>query len=136
MGPGLMAIRIRATSPVYCGRCGKRRGLLHTCIVKRESGRTRVKAPKVMLASCPNCGKPYANPFTHVCTSRRGDYRRRKATAAKRATAARPKLQRPQHDYATCRDADCHRYACIAFRDGYDRGSADAQAMAEARGST
>jgi hypothetical protein len=64
-----MPLRIRATSPVYCGKCGKRRGLIHTCIIRRPNGRTRLKAPKVMLVSCPNCGKPYANPFTHVCAS-------------------------------------------------------------------
>jgi hypothetical protein len=128
-----VALRIRATSPVYCGKCGKRRGLIHTCIVRRESGRTRLKAPGVMLASCPNCGRPYANPFTHVCASKRGDFGRRKAAAAKRGKAAKPKLQRPAHDYQTCRDPDCRRYGCQAFRDGYDRGSADAQAMAEAR---
>jgi hypothetical protein len=133
MGVRLMPLRIRATSPVYCGRCGKRRGLLHTCIVRWPDGRTRVKAPGVMLVSCPRCGKPYANPFTHVCLSRQGDYKRRKAAAAKRAKAARPKLQRPQHDYRTCRDPECRRYGCVAFRDGYDRGAADAQAMAEAR---
>jgi hypothetical protein len=134
MGAGLMALRIRVTSPVYCGKCGRRRGPLHTCIVRGANGRTTLKAPKVMLASCPRCGKPYANPFTHVCISKRGDYKRRKAAAARRAKAARPKLQRPQHDYATCRDPDCHRYGCVAFRDGYDRGAADAAALAEARG--
>jgi hypothetical protein len=85
-----------------------------------------------MLVSCPRCGKPYANPLTHVCLSRPGDYKR-KAAAAKRAKAARPKLQRPQHDYRTCRDADCRRYGCVAFRDGYERGAADAAALAEAR---
>ena len=130
-----MALRVRVTSPVYCGKCGKRRGLVHTCIVRRPNARTRDKAPKVMLASCSNCGKPYTSPFNHVCVSERGDFKRRKAQAEKRAKAARPKVQRPAHDYATCRDPDCRRYGCLAFRDGYERGSADAQALAEARGS-
>jgi hypothetical protein len=135
MEGGLMALRIRVTSPVYCGKCGRRRGPLHTCIVCRANGRTTLKAPKVMLASCPRCGKPYSNPFSHVCVSKRGDFKRRKAQAGKRAKAATPKLQRPAHDYQTCRDPDCRRYGCVAHRDGYDRGSADAAAMAEARGS-
>jgi predicted metal-binding protein len=74
-----MALRIRVTSPVYCGKCGKRRGFAHVCIVRRPNGRTRLKTPGVMLASCPNCGKPYANPLTHVCASKRGDFGRRKA---------------------------------------------------------
>jgi hypothetical protein len=137
MGAGLMALRIRVTSPVYCGKCGKRRGLAHVCMIRRPDGRTRLKAPKVMLASCPSCGKPYANPLTHVCASRPGDFKRRKAAAAKRdkaaARAARPKLQRPAHDYATCRDEYCRRYACVAYRDGYANGAAAAEAIAEAR---
>ena len=88
---------------------------------------------KVMPASCPNCGKLYANPLTHVCPSRRGDVKRRKAAADKRAKAAAPKVQRPQYDYRTCRDPGCRRYGCQAFRDGCERGAADAEALAEAR---
>lgn len=128
-----MALRPRVTSPVYCGKCGKRRGLLHTCIVRRASGRTRLKAPSASLATCPRCGQSYANPFTHVCPSKPGDFKRRKAAAAKRAKAAKPKLQRPSHDYATCRDGDCQRHACRAYREGFDNGMATAAAQQEAR---
>ncbi len=63
----------------------------------------------------------------------RSDFKRRKAEADKRAKAAAPKAQRPQHDYRTCRDPGCRRYGCQAYRDGYDHGAADAQALAEAR---
>ncbi len=133
MGVGLMPLRIRVTSPVYCGRCGKRRGLVHSCIVRRAAGRTRVKAPSASLATCPRCGREYANPFTHVCPSKPGDFKRRQAAAAKRAKATAPKPARPQHDYRTCRDPECRRYGCVAYRDGYANGAADAEALAEAR---
>jgi len=132
-GGGLMPLRLRVTSPVYCGKCGKRRGLAHVCMVRRPDGRTRLKAPSVSLATCPRCGRQYANPFTHVCPPRRGDFKRRKASAAKRAKTAAPKRQAPQHQYQTCRDTDCQRYACVAYRDGYDNGAAAAMTAAAAR---
>jgi hypothetical protein len=141
MGGELMPLRIRATSPVYCGKCGKRRGPLHTCIVRRPSGRAKVKAPRVTLARCPRCGKDYASPLTHVCPSRRGDFKRRKAAAERaarkrkaeqlrqqrKAEAARRRAQggpskRTDHHYSACRDEDCRRLACRAYRDGVDRG--------------
>jgi hypothetical protein len=64
----------------------------------------------------------------------RSDFKRREAD--KRAKAAAPKAQQPAHDYRTCRDPDCRRCRrcdCQAYRDGYDHGAADAQALAEAR---
>jgi predicted nucleic acid-binding Zn-ribbon protein len=85
-----------------------------------------------MLASCPNCGKPYANPFTHVCASKRGDFGRRKA-AHEKAQKAAAKAAQPKHQYQTCRDEDCRRFGCVAYRDGYDNGFAAAAAIGEAR---
>lgn len=142
-----MPLRIRATSPVYCGKCGKRRGLLHTCVVRRPNGRTRVKAPRVMLVSCPDCGKPYANPLTHTCASRPGDFKRRKAAAERRerkrkADQLRERRREEQarrraqggpvpsqrHMPQTCRDQDCRRTACVAYRQGYEDGREVARA--------
>jgi hypothetical protein len=141
MGGELMALRLRATSPVYCGKCGKRRGLVHTCVVRRAGGRTKVKAPKVTLARCPRCGKDYASPLTHVCPSKPGDFKRRKAAAERaarkrkaeqlreqrRAEAARRRAQggpakRTDHHHSTCRDADCRRALCRAYKEGVDHG--------------
>ena len=137
-----MPLRIRATSPVYCGKCGKPRGLLHTCIVRRPAGRTKIKAPRVMLVSCGSCGKPYVNPLSHVCPGRpAGDFKRRKTAAARRErkrkaeqlrrqrreeTARRRAQGGPQrstgHRYDTCRDPDCRRALCRAYREGVERG--------------
>ena len=35
-----------------------------------------------------------------------------------------------KHHYRTCRDADCERLPCVAYREGYDDGVADALAQA------
>jgi hypothetical protein len=147
-----VALRIRATSPIYCGRCGKRRGLVHTCIVRRANGRTKVKAPRVMLASCPSCGKPYANPLTHVCPGRpAGDFKRRRAAAersrkaedikrrkAETAGRRRARAGRPQHRYETCNDTSCPRLTCRAWKEGYlnglDRGLTEGEATGRVAG--
>lgn len=144
-----MSFKPRVTSPVYCGKCGKSRGLLHTCIVRRPNGRTKVKAPKATLAKCGSCGQSYANPLTHACPSRPGDFERRKAAAEKRqrrekreqlarqrkAERARRRAQggpqrRTGHRYDTCRDADCQRLPCRAYREGIDRGMEAARDLA------
>jgi hypothetical protein len=141
-------VKIRATSPVYCGRCGQRRGLVHTCIVRRPRGRAKVKAPRVTLIKCGRCGQEYANPLTHVCPPKRGDFRRRKAAAERaerkrkaaelrarrKAEAARRRAAggarpRAQHNYATCREADCQRRDCRIYREGIERGMAAAREM-------
>lgn len=105
----------------------------------------RQQARRVSV-KCKTCGKRYVNPLTHVCApksdfakrrreaeraARREAARarkkaaaeRRKAAAAERHRKARekrsaPRSPRPQHDYRLCRDEDCQRYACVAYKDG------------------
>ncbi len=148
-----MAVKLRATSPVYCGRCGKRRGLVHTCIVRQPSGKTRVKSPAVF--KCPRCGQEYGNPLSHVCSPRRGDFKRRKARAeraerqrkaaqlraerrAERAAKPAGGGQRSGHDYRTCQDDDCQRMTCRVhkegFASGYDTGHAKGEAVGHSLG--
>jgi len=46
--------------------------------------------------------------------------------------AARRKARRAQqHDYSTCRDKDCQRVACEAYKSGYDDGFQDGMEAAE-----
>ena len=82
--------------------------------------------------TCPRCKKPIANPVTHICKTRtsfkrkaaaakksRAQDRRRQAASiakVKRARATGP--AKAKHDYRTCKDADCARVACVAYRDG------------------
>jgi len=123
---------------VTCGRCGKPRGLLHTCVTRigRRRGRTRIR----LRATCGRCGKRTGNPLRHVCTTRT-DFRRRRSAArragqrAKRKAAAQRRRERararrkaprpapkPRHDYQACRDMDCQRQACLAWREGVEAG--------------
>jgi hypothetical protein len=143
-----MALRPHVSSPVYCGKCGKRAWPLHTCMVRRANGKTRLKAPKITLVRCPGCGKD-VNPFTHTCRPRAGDFKRRKAAherverkrkaaeqrRARQAEAARRRAQggpqrRPGHDYHSCREADCNRALCRAYREGIERGMEAAREVA------
>jgi len=129
---------------VRCGRCGRRYSnpFSHLCAGRGRS-RTRVRPKFSASVKCPRCGKQYANALTHVCGSKPGDFKRRAASAEKRRkaeaaarrkaeAAARRKARRAQqHDYGTCRDRDCERAACEAYKSGYDNGFADGLQAAE-----
>jgi hypothetical protein len=96
-------------SVVTCGRCGKPRGLFHTCVTRigRRPGRTRIR----VRAECPMCGKPIGNPLQHTCTTRT-DFKRRQAAAS-------------SHRPSRCPDTDCPRPPCRAYREGYENGHED-----------
>jgi len=107
----------------HCGRCGKDylNPLGHMCVARmdlRTPVRRTTVAPKAVLSlgDCTTCRKPIGNPLTHVCAPK-SDFRRRKAAAAK---AARP--ARPPHLYQACRDRECERIPCVAFREGQAEG--------------
>ena len=121
-----------------CGRCGKPRGLTHTCFGK--SKRKPSIKPKLSWGKCPDCGKAYgANPLAHTCT-KKSDFRKRKAEHEKREREKARKA-RPKHDYTECSDTECKRALCTAYKagialgderghergwqQGYDRGLAE-----------
>lgn len=122
-------------SLVKCGRCGKSYSnpLTHVCVTSRtRRGRTRIKPKASVSVKCNTCGKPYANPLTHVC-SVKGSFRTRAAAARRSQRTAAPKPRRvkvygqapakaPAHPYAACRDDDCDRRACVAYKDGFADG--------------
>jgi hypothetical protein len=132
-------VRLKLQDALFrCGRCHQRYSnpLGHVCVTrldrKARDGRTTV-APKAGLSfgTCGTCGKPLGNPFTHTCRPR-PDFKRRAAKARKDAAAAK-RQARPEHPPpSACRDADCARAACVAFRDrrqyGYEEGFIDGQA--------
>lgn len=142
-----MALKIQVFK---CGRCGKARGLTHTCVTRlnrrTKPGKTRLK-PRA-TATCGTCGKSRGlNHTCHVTT----DFKKRKAEAARRKAAEdrrrkqakrkqagqqkqsqqasqqqgqqRKANGRPAHDPAICRGlGDCTRFACQAWAEGYQAG--------------
>lgn len=70
---------------------------------------------------CPECQRR-VQPF-HVCApksdfkGRRSQLERRRSSS-KRTSGSRPPRERGEHDYRTCRDQDCPRRLCQAFREG------------------
>jgi hypothetical protein len=67
---------------------------------------------------CPECQKR-VQPF-HLCAPR-SDFKARRAqherAQRRRGGGTRPR-ERREHDYRTCRDEDCPRGLCRAFREG------------------
>jgi histone H1/5 len=53
--------------------------------------------------------------------------RRKAAAAARRKGPARTRSRpaQPKHDFRTCRDGECERYACVAYKEGYEDGYPD-----------
>ena len=81
-----MGLKLRGV--IRCGRCGKSRGITHTCVSSRRKTR-RHKAQAPVQWICARCGKPRG--LRHTCAIRT-DFRKRKRSAArKRATAERRK---------------------------------------------
>jgi hypothetical protein len=147
-----MGLKLRGL--VRCGRCGRPRGITHTCVNGRRRGRDRLQSP--LAWSCPVCGRPRG--ITHTCrqrtdfakrrrqadrkrkrqreTARRRERRRKEAARRRerdraRKRAPRPRRQRPRppaHDYHTCTDDSCQKYGCKAFREGYEEGSSTGSA--------
>lgn len=125
-----MKLKVRAAL-FQCGRCRKRYAnpFGHVCVTRLDrrapAGRTTA-APKLGLSTgtCTTCKKPLGNPLTHTCTTRT-DYKKRTAKAKKDAAAASRK-SRPQHPpWAACKDTDCQRTGCRAYRDGHEDGYRD-----------
>jgi hypothetical protein len=120
---------------VKCGRCGKRYNnpLTHVCVARmdRKTKPTRLKPQvRATLIQCGKCGKSYTNPLTHTCVTRLT--RKQKNILAKRRKPApkpaRKPAAKPAHNYRVCRDSDCHRPPCQAYREGYDDGLRDGAA--------
>jgi len=127
-------VKLRASFALFrCGRCNRTYAnpLGHMCVVRMDRKspvRKTTVAPKADLsAGCGTCGKPMGNPLTHVCVIR-SDFKKRKAAAAKRTAV------KPRHLYQSCRDDDCQRVPCTAFRDGRAEGYQDGYSDGEAAG--
>lgn len=111
-----------------CGRYGQPRELIgHVCVIR--SGRAARRAPtptlKLDFGKCETCKKTIGNPLTDVCAPR-SDFKKRKAAAAKRereaAKARAGKRQPDKHDYLACKDDDCPRPLCVAYKTGWREG--------------
>jgi hypothetical protein len=107
----------------HCGTCRKdySNPFGHICVSRmgRAAGRTKLKPS--LSAKCQKCRKPLGNPLTHTCTTRT-DFRRRTAKAKKDAAAAKRKA-RPEHPRpSACKDGDCKRTGCVAYREGHEIG--------------
>ena len=124
-----MKVKIRGAL-FHCGTCRKdySNPFGHICVSRmgRAAGRTKLKPS--LSARCPKCRRDLGNPLTHVCTVKT-DFKRRTAKARKDEAAAKRKA-RPEHPRpAACKDGDCKRIGCVAYREGdengYERGFPD-----------
>ncbi len=105
---------------VICGSCKRPLGIRHVCVVP-ASRRAQPTRLKLSFGRCPKCDRELTNPLTHICRSKRGDFRRRRKQFEKQR-AAQKRAARLPHHHLSCNDPECGRQACIGFRDGRDVG--------------
>jgi hypothetical protein len=120
-------LRNRPRLAITWGRCGKpRTGIRHDCI--SNSNRRATLKPSVNFGKCGTCKKTIVNPLTHVCVVK-GGFKRARSKAARQAkererARARKKRQAGQHPFESCRDDQCKRPQCVAYRTGWHQGEA------------
>jgi hypothetical protein len=121
-----------------CGSCGKgySNPLGHSCsgggdMAKRRRAAERSAATAKRQADRKAQRARERERIAAVRQAERAKARERVAAARKseraKAKAKRPGSSRPRpqkHDYRRCRDADCERVACEAWREGFDEGLA------------
>lgn len=125
-----------------CGRCRRSYAspLGHSCVVRMDrkapAGTTKVRPRLSGSLICDRCGAPLGNPLTHVCMIR-SDWKKRKAAHEKAQAAATRKAAaaaRPRHLYQRCRDDDCRRMPCVAWKEGIEQGYADGESAGFEKG--
>lgn len=127
------AVRQRARQvSVKCGTCGKRytNPLAHACAVSTDFKRRKAAAERAEKRErqAQRRRDAAARRRETARARRKAAADRRKAAAAerrrkareKRPAAARRPAARQAHDYRLCRDDECARHACRAYRDGLE----------------
>lgn len=130
-----MGVRIQVAS---CGRCGKPRGLTHTCLSQRNRP-TTVQIRPTITGTCPTCGQPRLNPLTHTCVIRTDFTKRKAAWQRKQAADRKRQATRARRQAAAARkrerDAERRRKARAARQAAADRKrKRDAERRRKARG--
>jgi|HubBroStandDraft_2_1064218.scaffolds.fasta_scaffold01897_14 hypothetical protein len=138
---GRTRVKPKLSVVTSCPSCGKQASLTHVCSNKGDFAR-RQRAVKRKAAAAER--KAAAAERRRKTNERIGNARRaerhranqrlarERERSAERVKAARAKARparkpgRPRHDYRNCRDADCERVACEAYREGVEDG-ADAE---------
>jgi hypothetical protein len=125
-----------AVSLGNCPKCGRPRGnpLTHTCTVRTDfkarqraaerqaaADKRKAKAAAKRRAEAERRKAATARRRAREAARRKAARDRRKAAAdAKRKAPARP--AKPPHDYRTCTDDTCRRYACLAWKEAWQEG--------------
>ena len=128
--------RKKKREPLFrCGKCGKGYGnpLGHSCggggdFARRRRAQDRAADTAKRRAETAERRAREREKITAVRQRERAKARERVA-AARKAEREKAKRKRPagrsrpeRHDYRNCRDAECQRVACEAYREGHGDG--------------
>jgi hypothetical protein len=148
MGAPWRTITGRARQPKRkpkCAKCGKPRGsaLTHVCPGggdfaarraredRRAAAAERRQKERERIAAARAARR--AKAARRVADTRRRERQKADARAARLKAKRKPagRRSRPSHPYQSCRDRECARPACVAYRDGIEYGVELATAAAQ-----
>jgi hypothetical protein len=125
--------KVRATPTLFrCPRCGEEYAnpVTHTCKVRSDFAKRR-RAAERKKATARRAEERQARRRRIADARRRAAaQRKRKARVARRDS----NLLKPKHRYQTCRDDDCPRYGCVAYKAGFQAGYQAGFAAGRAKG--
>lgn len=143
---GRTRVKPKLSVVASCPSCGKQGSpLTHVCSNRGDFAKRQRTAGRRKAAAERKARRDEQRRRTNerVAAARRAErqkaaerLRREQARAAERVKAAKAKARpprkpgRPRHDYRTCRDHDCERVACEAYREGVADGM-DAEERAQ-----
>lgn len=85
-----MGLKLRGA--LRCGRCGKPRGIVHTCVVSGKRRRRPHKLQSPVTWECGTCGKKRG--INHTCVVRTDFKKRKRQQATRRRQEARRRKRR------------------------------------------
>ncbi|MFG1850825.1 hypothetical protein ACGFJT_03210 [Actinomadura geliboluensis] len=117
--------RIKPRVTATCRTCGKPRGLNHTCRIATDFKKRKAAAARRAAADRK---RQQAARRKAAAAARRQNTPSRPGAPSKPAgtpTAAKPGTGKTgaAHDYHTCTDNDCRRFACIAWKEAFAEGA-------------
>ena len=135
-------VRLAPQASRACSSCGKpyANPLTHVCsnrgdfAKRKRAAKRKAAADKRKAETAVRQAKVRARVADVRKKEKAKADSRVKAARTRRKAPAKPRAPRDRHEYQACRDEDCTRLACGAFREGHAQGFADGMQAAEAGG--
>ncbi|TDC41111.1 hypothetical protein E1281_37690 [Actinomadura sp. KC345] len=114
--PGKTRLKPRVKVTATCRTCGKPRGLNHTCQISTDFKKRKAAAARRQAAERK---RRQAARRKAAAAARRQNTPSKPRTPAAKPVPGKAGAGKAGHDYRTCKDTECRRYACQAWKEAY-----------------